>query len=99
MSEDYFTFRIIKRTGSFGETAAQESAEVARLLRLAAHQIESGALIGRPDQRELKDRAGHLVADFAFGRGMVRGPDQSPDRREMQIPSQFQIANARRSAI
>jgi hypothetical protein len=71
MSDDalnYFVFAITRRTKTFGEVANSENAEVARLLRLAAHAIESGVPIGRPDRRELKCRSGHVVAKFQFGR-------------------------------
>jgi hypothetical protein len=71
-SEDYFTFRIFRRTNSFGETSAQESDEVGRLLRAADHLIRSGVPIDRPEQRQLKCRNGDVVAEFAFMPGMVR---------------------------
>jgi len=74
--EDLFTFRIFRRSISFGETAHQESDEVGRLLRAAEHLIRSGAPIDRPEQRQLKCRNGFLVADFTFLPGMVRGANQ-----------------------
>jgi hypothetical protein len=94
--EDLFTSRIFRRTGSFGETSGSENAKVARLLRAAAQAIESGVPLGRDDQGELKCRSGHVVADFEFGPGMIRGPGVGFDRTEMQIPSVAQIANAPR---
>lgn len=98
-AQDFFTFRITRRTGSFGETAASESAEVARLMRAAAHAIESGVPIGREDQRQVKCRNGHVVAAFELGPGMIRGPGIGFDRRDMQIPSAAQLANAPRRRV
>lgn len=67
-----FVFRIFRRSGVFGDAAHQESNEVARLLRAAAHVIESGAPIAMPAQRKLQSRDGFIVADFEFRPGMVR---------------------------
>jgi hypothetical protein len=75
--DDLFTFRIFRRSISFGEAAHQESDEVGRLLRAAEHLIRSGAPIGHPKQRQLKCRSGFLVADFEFRPGMIRNTNQS----------------------
>ena len=97
--DDFFTFRIFKRTGSFGESGHSESDEVARLLTAAAHAIKSGVPLDQPEQRQVKCRSGHAVAEFTFGPGMIRGPGPGFDRRDMQIPSAMELANApRRSA-
>jgi hypothetical protein len=96
--DGFFSFRIFRRTGGFGETAASENAEVARLLRAAAHAIESGVPIGREDQRQVKCRSGHAVADFEYGPGMIRGEGPGFDRTHMNLPSAAQLANAPRRA-
>jgi hypothetical protein len=95
--DDFFVFRIFKRTGSFGETAAQESDEVGRLLRAAEQMIRSGVPLDQPEQRQLKCRAGHVVADFTYGAGMIRGPGPGFDRTHMQLPSAMELANRPRS--
>jgi hypothetical protein len=73
---DLFGFRIFRRSPVFGDAAHQESNEVARLLRAAAHLIESGAPIALPAQRQLQSRDGIVVADFEFKPGMVRGANR-----------------------
>jgi hypothetical protein len=94
--DDFFTFRIFKRTGSFGETAAQESDEVGRLLRAAEHLIRSGVPLDRPEHLQVKCRSGHVVAEFEFGPGMVRGPGPGFDGTHYRLPSAMELANAPR---
>ncbi|MET4240720.1 hypothetical protein [Bradyrhizobium sp. RT10b] len=92
----FFTFVIRKRTGSFGEVAHQESDEVARLLTAAAQAIRSGTAIDNPEQRQLKCRSGHVVAEFHFGEGMIRGPGAGFDQTDYRMPSAFELANQAR---
>jgi hypothetical protein len=94
--DDFFVFRIFKRTGSFGETAAQESDEVGRLLRAAEQMIRSGVPLDQPEQRQVKCRSGHTVAQFEFGPGMVRGPGPGFDGTHYRLPSAMELANAPR---
>lgn len=94
----FFTFRIHTRTGSFGEAGHQESDEVARLLTAAAQAIRSGAAIDNPEQRQLKCRSGHVVAEFSFGEGMIRGPGAGFDTTNYRLPSAMELANRPRGA-
>ncbi|MGY4437061.1 hypothetical protein ACVWWO_009538 [Bradyrhizobium sp. F1.13.1] len=94
-SAPLFSLVLRMRTGSFGESAQSESAEVARLLRVAAHTIESGAPIVRSEQRQLKCRNGLVVGEFEFGPGAIRGPGVGFDQQYFRAPSALEIANRR----
>lgn len=96
-AENFFTLRIFKRTGSFGEQAHSENAQVAGLLHAAANKIASGVALDRPEDRQLKCNGGIVVAEFSFGAGMIRGPGAGFDRRDFSAPSAHEVANARRA--
>lgn len=94
-----FSFVVHTRTGSFGEAAHQESDEIARLLTAAAQAVKSGAALDRPEQRQLKCRSGHVVAEFSFGEGMIRGPGAGFDQTNYRVPSAMELANPPRRAL
>jgi len=95
-SRDFFVLKIHRRTGSFGESAAGENAQMAQLLHSAANKIASGAPLDQSSDRELKCNAGLVVGEFSFGSGMIRGPGPGFDRKDFSAPSAMELANAPR---
>lgn len=88
-----FHLTLTRRTGSFREAKHQEADEIARLLRLAAHAIGSGAPLDRPEQRHLKCRSGHVVGYFEFSDDAIHGPGPGFDRTRFNAPSALELAN------
>lgn len=92
----FFHLTLSRRTGSFGETAASEAHEVAALLHRAAQTIASGAPIDKPEQRQLKCSAGHVVGYFEFSEGAIKGPGPDFDKTHYRMPSALELNNAPR---
>lgn len=74
-----FTLTIHTRSGSFGDTAASERHAVARLLTLAAHEIQSGAA-----PTPLTDQ-GHVIGEYEFAPEMINGPGPGYDRSNVHV--------------
>lgn len=65
-TEPYFVLTIHTRTIGFGENRMQENHAVAKILRDAAHRIQSGH-----GPIALKDNAGNDIASYRFEPGML----------------------------
>src|SRR5438132_14307017 len=74
-----FSLTIDVRTGMFGDSDAAERQGVARLLRQAAQEIQSGA-----PATPLMD-SGHRIGSYEFGPDMINGPGASYDRTNIHL--------------